>query len=66
MSLMVEDPVAELVLELADPIFSREQCSPGILCMRWRAAPPIELPQAFVGSAPDFLDFYTHLHVIWQ
>ena len=35
-------PVAELVLVLADPIFSREQCSPGNLCMRCNAAPPIE------------------------
>ena len=27
------DPVAELVLVLSDPVFSREQCSPGSLQM---------------------------------
>ena len=43
--------VAELVLLLADPIFSRQQC----LRIRWREALPIELWQGFGGLAPDLL-----------
>ena len=42
------------MLVLADPIFSREQCSPGNLCMRRHAAPPIERWHRFGGSAPNF------------
>ena len=37
------------MLVLADPIFSREQCSLGSLRMRWHAAPPVELRQEFGG-----------------
>ena len=41
---------------LADPIFSREQCSSGSLCMRWHPAPPIRLLHTFCaqggGQAP--------------
>ena len=51
--------VAELVLVLAGPIFFREQCLLGSLCMRWHAAPLIELWQGF-GAQPPI--FYTSTH----
>ena len=35
-SAITSTPVAELVLVLSDPVFSREQCSPGSAQMGWR------------------------------
>ena len=56
-------PVAKLVSVLADPIFSREQCSSGSLCMRWHPAPPIRLLHTFCaqgggGGAGPHSNFY--------
>ena len=47
-------PVAEFVLVLADPECSGDQCSPRNLCMKWHAAPSIELQQGFGGRSPRF------------
>ena len=57
--------MAELVLVLSDPVFSREQCSPGSAQMGWRPAPPIKLRQEFGGKPPDFFVTFAHAKTLF-